>query len=33
MEIYTQVPDEATRAALKGLSDQLDQADDGGRDA
>ena len=31
MEIYTQVPDEATRAALKRLSDQLDRADGGGQ--
>ncbi len=28
MEIYTQVPDEATRAALRRLSDQLGPADD-----
>jgi integrase len=27
MEIYTQVPDKATRAALRRLSDQLDQGD------
>ena len=32
MEIYTQVPDEATRAALKRLSDQLGPTDDGGHD-
>ena len=31
MEIYTQVPDEATRAALKRLSDQLDAADERGQ--
>jgi integrase len=28
MEIYTQVPDASTRAALKRLSDQLDPPDD-----
>jgi hypothetical protein len=28
MEIYTQVPDQATRDALAKLSDWLDQADD-----
>ncbi len=28
MEIHTQVPDEATRAALRRLSDQLGPADD-----
>lgn len=27
MEIYTQVPDKVTRAALKRLSDELDQGD------
>ena len=32
MEIYTQVPDEATRAALRRLSDQLRPIDDGGHD-
>jgi integrase len=32
MEIYTQVPDEATRAALKRLSDQLGPDDDSRRD-
>jgi integrase len=30
MEIYTQVPDKVTRAALKRLSDELDQGDDAG---
>jgi hypothetical protein len=28
MEIYTQVPDEVTRAALKRLSDWLDHPDE-----
>jgi hypothetical protein len=32
MEIYTQVPDEAARAALMRLSDQLGPADDGDHD-
>jgi len=32
MEIYAQVSDEATKAALRRLSDQLGPADDGGHD-
>jgi hypothetical protein len=28
MEIHTQVPDKATRAALRRLSDELDQGDE-----
>jgi hypothetical protein len=28
MEIYTQVPDKVTRAALRRLSDELDQGDE-----